>query len=98
MKRVPKRMRIAIVISIFWLLGCFLLGWLANAVFDSIVAAFLLLIAWNVWWVIKEFKSRKADKAEDNKANLRSFVKELSDLETEADKIKSELSEIEKTK
>ena len=61
MKRVPKRMRIAIVISIFWLVCVFLISLeikeiSAGLFFVAKYSIIPLIVAWIfIWWIVKGF-------------------------------------------
>ena len=85
MKRVPKRMRIAIVISIFWLVGVFLISLeikeiSAGLFFVAKYSIIPLIVAWVfIWWIVKGFKPAKTDKVEDEKVDVDTLTKELRD-------------------
>ena len=100
MKWVSKRMRIAIVISIFWLLvGTFLFGLAGEEIGGALLLAIIpLIVVWSLWWIVKRFKHTKAYKVKDEKVTIDSVTKELRALEAKVHKIESKLSEIEKKK
>jgi type VI protein secretion system component VasK len=100
MKWVSKRMRIAIVISIFWLLvGTFLFGLAGEEIGGALLLAIIpLLLVWCLWWMVKRLKHTKTDKVKDENVTIDSVTKKIRALEAKVHKIESKLSELEKTK
>ena len=100
MQKVSRRMRIAIIISIIWLLvGTFLFGLAGEEIGGALLFAIIpLLIVWSLWWMVKSFKHTKTDNFKDEKVTIDSVTKGLRALEAKVNKIESKLSEIETTK
>ena len=93
MKRLSGWMRIAIIISIIWFAVCFISGLSEGEIAGSLLGGIIpILVVWvAVWWIVKGFKSKKADKGDDSKTDMYSVTKELRDLEAKVEKIESEI-------
>ena len=100
MKRVSGWKRIAIGISLLWLVSLFLTGLIVEEIPIFLAIGIIsVLVVWVIErWIAKRFKSDKTDKAEDVRVDVDSITEELRDIQAKLHKLESELSKLEKTK
>ena len=102
MKQLSAKSGLAIAISTVWFVICFVA---AINIAGGVTGVFLLkdfiltlclrgvlplFVFWAIWWIVKGFKSKKFDKAKDQKVDMDSVTKELRDLEAKVEKMKAE--------